>query len=54
MAIVVGMLPEQFVSVVPTRLQLIEVEQTLANISQVQRELRDQQYRESRRLLRRL
>jgi len=43
MAVIVGMRPEQFVSVVPTRLQLIEVEQTLSNISQVLREQRAQQ-----------
>ncbi|MGJ4925985.1 competence protein CoiA [Bradyrhizobium sp. HKCCYLS2038] len=44
-AVVVGMRPEDFVGAASTRLQLIEVKETLANISQVLRELGDQQYR---------
>ncbi|MGO4513951.1 competence protein CoiA [Bradyrhizobium sp. 2TAF36] len=42
-AVLVGMSPEQFVSVAPSRAQLIQVMETLANISQVLRELRAQQ-----------
>jgi competence protein CoiA len=42
-AVVIGISPEQFVSVAPTRSRLIEVEQTLANVSQVLREQRAQQ-----------
>lgn len=45
-AVVIGMSPEQFVSVAPSRPQVLQVKETLANISQVLRELRaQQQYR---------
>ena len=46
-AVVVGLSPEQFVDVVPSRPQLLPVEETLANLSQILREQRAQQYRSS-------
>ncbi|MBB4427864.1 hypothetical protein GGD66_006447 [Bradyrhizobium sp. CIR48] len=45
-AVVVGMSPEQFVRVAPSRAQLIQAKEILSNFSQVLRELRaQQQYR---------